>query len=156
MTGRILGIDAGERRIGIAISDPMRSFALPLNSIIADGDELDAIERLVQAEDIRELVVGLPLSLNGESTAQTHRIRDFASLLERRLALPVHFWDERLSTHEAERLAGRRRTQTGGGRAGRRGGAGRSGRRAPMPDTDAVAASIILQAYLDRLRFGAT
>ncbi len=80
--GRILGIDAGERRIGVAISDPERSFALPLNSVLADGTELDAIQRLVAAEEVAELVVGLPLSLSGEESAQTGRVREFAAQLE--------------------------------------------------------------------------
>lgn len=142
--GRILGIDAGERRVGIAISDPERSFALPLNSIIADGEEVAAISRLVKAEDVTELVVGLPLSLSGEESAQTGRVRDFALKLESELQLPLHLWDERLSTHEAQA-----RTEDMGRSRGRR----RSGRRTPPPaDTDALAASIILQAYLDRLR----
>ncbi len=142
--GRILGVDAGERRIGLAISDPERSFALPLNSILADGGEIDAIERLVGAEEATELVVGLPLSLSGEESAQTGRVREFATQLESRLKLPLHLWDERLSTHEAQA-----RTRETTRPRGRR----RSGRRAPPPaDTDALAASIILQAYLDRLR----
>lgn len=144
-TGRILGIDSGDRRIGIAISDPDRSFALPLNSILADGTEFDAIQRLVTAEEVTELVVGLPLSLSGDESAQTGHVREFAAKLESRLGLPLHLWDERLSTHEAQS----RTEDTSRGR-GRR----RSGRHAPPPvDTDALAASIILQAYLDRLRY---
>ncbi len=143
--GRILGLDAGDRRIGVAISDPNRSFALPLRSIFADGAEVEAIQRLIAAEEVSELVVGLPLSLSGEDSAQTGRVREFAAQLEARLQLPVHLWDERLSTHEAES-----RTEEGSHVRGRR----RSSRRAPPPaDTDALAASIILQAYLDRLRY---
>jgi putative pre-16S rRNA nuclease len=143
--GRILGIDAGERRIGLAISDPDRHFALPLNTILANGDEIDAIQRLTAAEEVSELVIGLPLSLSGEESAQTGRVRDFASQVESRLQMPVHLWDERLSTHEAQTLS-----QEPSRARGRR----RSGKRAPPPvDTDALAASIILQAYLDRLRY---
>jgi putative Holliday junction resolvase len=144
-TGRILGIDAGARRIGIAICDPERSFALPLNSILADGGEIEAIQRLAAAEDVSELVVGLPLSLSGEDSDQTGRVRDFAADLGSKLGMPVHLWDERLSTQEAQS-----RTEDVSRGRGRR----RSGRRAPPPaDTDALAASIILQAYLDRLRY---
>ncbi len=142
--GRILGIDAGERRIGVAISDPERSFALPLNSVLADGTELDAIQRLVAAEEVAELVVGLPLSLSGEESAQTGRVREFAAQLEARLQLPLHLWDERLSTHEAQS-----RSEDASRVRSRR----RSSRRTPPADTDALAASIILQAYLDRLRY---
>ena len=145
--GRVLGIDAGERRIGVAISDPGGSFALPLDSIPADGSELDRLAELVQREGVTALVVGLPLSLSGEASAQTERARTFASRVEQRLGLPVHMWDERLSSHEAERL-------TSGEREGRGRERGRRGaRRQPSgADTDALAASIILQAYLDSLR----
>ena len=149
--GRILGIDAGERRIGIAISDPGRSFALPLDSILADGTELDRLADLVAREGVSELVVGLPLSLSGEASAQTERARAFAEKVDQRLGLPVHMWDERLSSREAERLT----SYDGGGRGrdrGRRAG-GRGGKQSQGPDTDALAASIVLQAYLDSLRF---
>jgi len=106
---------------------------------------MEAIERLVRAEEVTELVVGLPLSLSGEDSAQTGHVRDFAAQLESRLRLPVHLWDERLSTHEAQ---GRSED------ASRARGKRRSGRHQPPPaDTDAIAASIILQAYLDRLRY---
>jgi putative Holliday junction resolvase len=141
---RILGLDAGDRRIGVAISDPDRSFALPLRSILADGRELDAIRSLAGAEDVGEVVVGLPLSLSGEDSAQTQHVRDFAARLEAHLSLPVHLWDERLSTSEAQRL---------GGDAGRSRSRRGRGKQPPPMDTDAIAASIILQAYLDRLRF---
>jgi putative Holliday junction resolvase len=139
---RILGLDAGERRIGVAISDPDRRFALPLRSIDASGGE-DAIARIVEAEEVTEIVVGLPLSLSGEASAQTERARAFGRRLEERLGLPVQFWDERLSTQEATRLGGSDR---------RRRGRERHPRRAPI-DTDSVAASVILQAFLDRMRF---
>jgi putative Holliday junction resolvase len=139
---RILGLDAGERRIGVAISDPDRRFALPLRSIEASGGE-ESIARLVEAEDVTEIVVGLPLSLSGEASAQTERARAFGRRLEERLGLPVQYWDERLSTQEAMRLGGSDR----GGR-----GRERRARRVPM-DTDSIAASVVLQAFLDRMRF---
>jgi putative Holliday junction resolvase len=146
MAGRILGLDAGDRRIGVAISDPDRSFALPLRSVLVDGHEVEALRDLVTGEDVGEIVVGLPLSLSGDDSAQTQRVREFAAGLEGALALPVHLWDERLSSFEAGRLA----TDAGARSRGRRGRA----RQQPSPvDTDALAASIILQAYLDRLRF---
>lgn len=148
--GRILGLDAGERRIGIAISDPERSFALPLDSILADGTELDRLADLAAREGVGSLVVGLPLSLSGEASAQTERARAFAVRVEQRLGLPVHMWDERLSSREAERLTSGE--GPGRGRDRSRRGA-RGGRQSPGPDTDALAASIILQAYLDSLRF---
>ena len=142
--GRILGLDVGERRIGVAVSDPDRRFALPLHSV--DGrDQRAAIQEiaaLANEDEISELVVGLPLSLSGESGIQAEKSTAFAQALEAQLGLPVHLWDERLSTQEAIRRVADERPQ---GRERR----GRTQRR-PEADTDALAASIILQAYLDR------
>lgn len=143
--GRVLGLDVGERRIGVAVSDPERRFALPLRSVERDrqSGELGAIDSLARADEVVEVVVGLPLSLSGESGPQAESTTAFARELERHLGLPVRLWDERLSTQEALRRVGdegpsrkrrRERSQTTGA------------------DTDALAASIILQAYLDRQR----
>jgi putative Holliday junction resolvase len=117
----------------------------------ADGRELERLGALIAAESITALVVGLPLSLSGEASSQTERARAFAARLEERFALPVHLWDERLSSREAERLTAGGREQRGRERRGRGGG-----RPAPGPGTDAVAASIILQAFLDSRRFERT
>ena len=142
--GRILGLDAGERRVGVAISDPDRHFAVPLRSLERDnrGSEFAALQRLIGEEEVTEVVVGLPLSLSGEAGSQAERARDFAGQLESRFQLTVHMYDERLSTQEAlhrvsdDHRRGRRERQ-----------------KPPVADTDALAASIILQAYLDRQRF---
>ncbi|HLF70523.1 MAG TPA: Holliday junction resolvase RuvX [Dehalococcoidia bacterium] len=142
-TGRILGLDFGERRIGVAISDPDARFALPLHSIdTRAGDAIGQIEALTRAEDVTAVVVGLPLSLSGDHTAQTETTIAFARDLEARLKLPVHLHDERLSTQEAMHLVS---DQPGRGRKAK----------ARDADTDALAASIILQAYLDAQRFAA-
>jgi putative Holliday junction resolvase len=125
----------------VAISDPEQRLALPLRSVLRDrrGGEYEALAKLAREEAIVAIVVGLPLGLRGEAGAQAETAQAFAAALRKKLALPVHLWDERLSTHEALRLVG-------GGRGGRR------GRPARVADTDALAASIILQAYLDRQR----
>lgn len=143
---RILGLDVGERRIGVAISDPFGSFALPLRSITRARarDDLEAIARICESEEVAEVVAGLPVSLSGDEGAQAQVTRDFAAVLEKRLGLPVRLWDERLSSREADR-----RVQDSRGRGRDR------GTRTPAVDTDAIAASIILQAYLDHLRFAA-
>jgi len=139
----VLGLDVGDRRIGVAVSDPDRRFALPLNSIDrARGGELDAIAAVVREDDVDELVVGLPLSLSGESGPQAVNATEFARSLEQRFSLPVHLYDERLSTREAER----RVTDE------RRSGGRRERSRPQQADTDAIAASIILQAFLDSHR----
>jgi putative Holliday junction resolvase len=149
--GRILGLDAGERRIGVAISDPNRSFALPLRSIQVDGSQFDGLLALVRDQEVTEVVVGLPLSLSGGASNQTERARAFASDVEAHLGVQVHLWDERLSSREAERSV--HPLSLNDEAAGGRGKARRGGKRDTSPDTDAIAASIILQAYLDRLRF---
>lgn len=149
--GRILGLDAGERRIGVAISDPGRSFALPLETVAADGREFERLAEIVAAEGVTEVVVGLPLSMSGEASGQTESARAFAREAEARLGLPVHLWDERLTSREADRLTAHPREAPGRRRSHRP----RAGRAAPRTGQDAVAASIILQAYLDSLRFEA-
>jgi putative Holliday junction resolvase len=148
-TGRVLGLDVGERRIGVAISDPERRFAVPLRSIDrreSQGHEVEAIGERARSEDVTELVVGLPLSMSGEEGTQAQVTREFADKLAV-LGMPVRFWDERLSSHEAEMYAlGPQK----GRDAGRR--SGRDKQRAREADTDAIAASIILQAFLDHER----
>jgi putative Holliday junction resolvase len=139
----LLGLDVGERRIGVAVSDPDGSFALPLRSV--DGRQpaqaMDAIRELAKQHDASEIVVGLPLSLSGSDSAQTDQIRHFAHELELSAGMPVHLWDERLSTQEAMRRVSDTPSR------------GRSRKtRQVEADTDAIAASIILQAYLDHLR----
>ena len=114
------------------------------------GSDFEALATLARDEEVAEIVVGLPLSMSGEDSAQTQRARDFAAEIERRLGLRVHLWDERLSTHEAMRLVGDEVRSGGGGRRGR----GRP--QPPAADTDALAASIILQAYLDAQRIERT
>ena len=144
-SGRLLGLDVGDRRVGVAISDPERRLAVPLHSVERDGRrlELDVLATLARQEDVTALVVGLPLTLSGEAGSQAERTRAFARDLERHIGLPVHLWDERLSTQEAQRLVAE------GGRRER----GRRGRgRTSSADLDALAASIILQSYLDSLR----
>ena len=145
--GRILGLDVGQRRIGVAVSDPDRRFALPLHSVDRKrGNEMQAIVDVVRADEIDEVVVGLPISLSGEHGPQAATTRAFADELARYLSLPVHLWDERLSTREAERLVSdEHRTGSSGRRRAERS-------RVAAADTDALAASIILQAYLDSRR----
>lgn len=138
---RIVGLDVGERRIGVAVSDATRTLARPLNVLQTtglDGNALEvvvtAIERLSAEEDgLAAIVVGLPRRLDGTPNAMTPRIERFAARLRARTALPVLFEDERLSSHEAEsRLMARE-----------------PGWRARKARLDAAAAAIILQEYLD-------
>ncbi len=143
MTGRVLGIDVGERRIGLAISDPTRTLARPLLTLTVAGAEEAVtrvaceIARLGQEEEeggIAAIVVGLPLRLDGSPTGQTPKVKAFVEALRTRTSVPIVQEDERLTSREAEsRLAERERDW-----------------RRRKARLDAAAAAIILQDYLDR------
>ena len=128
---RILGIDLGERRIGLAVSTPEGALAVPLRIIDATGPDSDAktISEIAASENVDRLVLGHPRSLDGTAGPQAQRIEAFAGTLRAASGLPVDLYDERLSTAQARRSAGA----------------------APVDD---VAAAVILQAYLDRQRSG--
>jgi putative Holliday junction resolvase len=136
--GRVLGIDAGERRVGVAMSDELRLLASPLTVLDrARGlaPVLDALAELTQREGVAQIVVGLPLNADGSQGRQARRAQDFARVASRVIGLPVQLWDERLSTREAEEIL---RAQ------------GRNLRRVRQRgELDAVAAAVILQDYLD-------
>jgi putative Holliday junction resolvase len=135
---RILGLDIGERRIGIAISDPEGRFAVPLRVLTRRGDTADEQELrdLTQAEGVELLVVGLPLSMDGSVGAQARIVQALAGRIGEATGLRIEFWDERLTSVQAERAPA--------------GGRKRGGRRPPPADDRAAA--IILQGYLDRQR----
>jgi putative holliday junction resolvase len=134
---RLLGIDFGERRIGVAAADDRTMVAVPVTTLDVRGDPVDALARLVEDERADVLVVGLPLSLTGAEGPQAQRVREVIDALSQRLSIPIETWDERLSTRQAER-----RPRSSRGR-GKRVGEAR----------DAVAAAIILQSYLDSVRY---
>ncbi len=140
--GRILGLDIGERRIGIAISTPEGRLAVPLRILEcrSDAEDARAIAEIAGAEKADVLVVGHPLSLDGSVGLQARKVQAFARLVARESGLPLELWDERLSSSQAERAPVRPRRR--GSKGGRR-------RRTPADD---VAAAIILQSYLDRQR----
>lgn len=138
---RIVGLDVGERRIGVAVSDATCTLARPLGVLKPSALERDApriaadeITRLAGEEDgVSSIVVGLPMHLDGSASPMTPRVRDFAAALGRLTELPVVFQDERLTSREAEsRLALREKSW-----------------RARKARLDAAAAAVILQDYLD-------
>jgi len=145
---RILGLDVGERRIGVAAADSETRVALPVGVVERTELAADAaaIARVMEEQKAEALVLGLPISLNGSLGPQAKVVREFGDQLSARLGLPVEYWDERLSTVEAQR---RLAPPTSRGRQSK---ASRSskGRRAPAGRLDAMAAAIILQSYLDR------
>jgi putative Holliday junction resolvase len=138
---RIVGLDVGERRIGVAVSDVTRTLARPLGVLRPAGLDVDAVRlsadeigRLAREEDgVASIVVGLPRRLDGTPNDMTRRVEQFARELEARTALPVTLQDERLSSREAEsRLALREKDW-----------------RVRKQRLDAAAAAVILQDYLD-------
>jgi len=103
--GRILGLDYGRKRIGIAISDPLGITAQPLETL-EEGDDRKAIERvacLVQCHQVGTIVIGCPLTLRGEKGHSVKMVERFIQQMEKRLSVPIVKWDERLSSAEAER-----------------------------------------------------
>ncbi len=132
--GRALGLDLGDARIGVAISDDDRRLALPLGNVRtgAPGD-LKAIAAIVHEHDVTAVVVGHPRSMSGASGPRAVKAERFAEALSAVLAIPVELQDERLSTVEAERALREAGVE---GRARRR-------------VVDRTAATVILQAWLD-------
>ena len=149
---RFLALDVGEVRIGVALSDATGFLASPYTTLHASRDEgqtFVALQRMIDETEAEILVVGLPVSLDGEIHMQGQRIQSFAERLRTSLTIPLVFWDERYSTVEAQRLL----TRSGGDevdrhpkRSGRR---GQAKRRHKGHEIDALAATVILQDYLD-------
>ena len=128
---RNLGLDIGDRRIGVALSDTLGILATPL-IIIDRKDErqdIEAIIDIINQNQVRQIVVGLPRSMDGSVGRQAEKVKDFVQSLSCHTEIPVEFRDERLTTVSAKRLM-------------------RAGKSKQTRD-DAVAAAIILQGYLD-------
>jgi putative Holliday junction resolvase len=138
---RLIGLDVGEARIGVAVSDPagILAFARKVLSRRPETQALEAIAQLVEEEEAQAIIVGLPRSLSGGLHGQAALVQAFAELLRKHVPVPIHLWDERLSTVAAEREM-------------RSAGAKRERRKTMI---DAVAAAIILQSYLDAQRLQA-
>lgn len=126
---RYLGIDYGEKRIGIAISDPGGRIAFPQKVIYNFGNKYlwKELETLLQENQILEVIVGLPLNFDGEETGQTREVRKFADQLKKVSSVPIEFENEILTTQMAEQAGVKKE------------------------HTDEAAAALILQSYLDKL-----
>ena len=140
---RVVGIDFGEKRIGVAAADDRTRIAIPVRTVEVRGDPVDDLVRIVEEERADVIVMGLPLSLTGAEGPQARRIRDVIEALITRVDIPVETWDERLTTAQAMRgnlaPAGKRKR---GGKPGP----------AADPHRDAAAAAIMLQSFMDSQR----
>ncbi|HWV55956.1 MAG TPA: Holliday junction resolvase RuvX [Longimicrobiales bacterium] len=136
---RVLGIDYGTRRVGLAISDPSGMIAQPLPALVRRAGKRPPVQRIAElalANDASAIVVGLPLAASGEEDDWTREVREFGEKLGERTGLPVHFVDERMTSARAERVVrslGLKRSE-----------------REQKTRVDTTAAMLILQAFLDQ------
>jgi putative Holliday junction resolvase len=137
---RVLALDLGKKRIGLALSDPLGFTAQGLPTLERTNlrQDLAALERLAVEREVGLILMGFPLQMSGREGRQAEYTRDFAGRLGERTGIEVRFWDERLTTVAANRVL-------------REGGVGtdRRGRAAHRLVVDKVAAQILLQSYLD-------
>lgn len=105
-SGRILAIDYGSRRMGLAVSDGLGITAQGLETLERKNKRSDfaRLERVIREYQVAEIVLGNPLRMSGEEGTQSRKVAEFAVELRRRFELPVHLWDERLTSSEANRL----------------------------------------------------
>lgn len=129
---RIVGIDLGERRIGVAAADDRMNVAVPVATVDAGKDQVATVSKIVADQRADEAVIGLPLSMSGAIGPQAEKVLAVVDALRERLGITIHTWDERLTTVQAGRTGAKR----GGGAASR----------------DAAAAALLLQAFLDSRR----
>jgi putative Holliday junction resolvase len=135
MNGRVIALDIGEKRIGVATCDPLRITVRPVGVVQAEPKEraLAELQRIVRDEEAVLIVAGLPLTLRGEKGPQARRVLDFIESLRDVVDVPIELRDERYTSAEAERIIAER----GGKRKKRKRG-----------DVDEIAATLILQDYL--------
>lgn len=136
-TGKVLGLDVGDRRIGVAVCDPLRLAARPLTTVVRGGRDRDNWEefaRILHREEIVEIVCGVPLHMNGDEGEQARRTRRWAKRFLAAMqeatgeTIPLHFQDERLSSFAADEILAATGSKT---------------------SQDAVAAAVVLQSWLD-------
>ena len=138
---RILAIDYGERRVGVAISDPTATIAQPLPTLLRRAGKRPPVGKILEIiaeHDVSEIVVGLPLDLSGEDSDWTREVRAFAQKLQERSALPVSLLDERMTSVRAEKAVrelGLKKSE-----------------REQKERIDSAAALLLLQMFLDRKR----
>jgi len=133
--GRILGIDHGDKRLGLAISDPLHMIASPYKTLIVQSENqiISELHEVVKAKEVDIVVVGLPIGMKGQETEQSKHVRKFAQLLEQE-GFQIVLEDERLTSVSAKRSLHEQNIRTGHNKQ----------------RVDQVAAAILLQQYLDK------
>jgi len=137
MLNRILAIDYGDKKVGLALSDPMKIIAKPYKTITNDSKEslLNDIIQIIQLKYVNEIVVGLPKTLKNTYSKQTYKVKDFIDYITVSLDINVVIVDERLSSIEAKRSLIAQGIKTGHNKK----------------DVDMTAAALFLQNYLDKI-----
>jgi putative Holliday junction resolvase len=132
---RIMGLDVGERKIGISLSDPTFSIALAHKVYRRSSmkEDLEEFKKIVENYDIKEIVIGLPKNLNGTIGKKAKEIMNFSEEIEKYTLIPIVLWDERFSTNEAHRILEMAQIK----------------HKKRRPLLDMMASQIILQGYLD-------
>jgi putative holliday junction resolvase len=130
--GRILALDYGQKRIGLAISDEAHVTAQPLDAFPRTNrrNDITRLRALIREQDVSEIVIGHPFHLDGSASEMSAEVRRFAERLRKHLSLPIHFVDERLTSWDAENV----RAETGSSK-----------------DRDSLAAAIILRDFLTKV-----
>ncbi len=99
-----MAIDFGEKRIGIALTDPLRIFARPFVVVFNTEKKFEEINKIIREEQVGEIILGLPQNLQGEDTKKTLEVRDFKEELSQHVSIPIKFWDESYTTADANKL----------------------------------------------------
>lgn len=136
--GRVLSIDYGKKRIGLALSDPMKQIASPLKVVQAGKNEKETIELLLREFEMHNLdviLIGLPLHLSNQESELSAIVRKLKTALEKKISIPIILWDERLSSKQVERVMIQ----------------GKVKRKKRSKHVDMLSATLILQSYLDTL-----
>lgn len=137
--GRLLAIDYGEKRLGLAISDPNQIISKPLKTIILTDSQYiyNELEKIISDYEIQKLIIGLPLGMDGKNTQQTSKVEAFKENLQNKISIPVILFDERLSSVSAKKSLISQGIKTGHNKS----------------KIDQTAAAIFLQHFLDTLNY---
>ena len=137
--GRLLAIDYGEKRLGLAVSDPNQIISKPLKTIILSDSQYiyNELEKIISDYEIQKLIIGLPLGMDGKNTQQTSKVEAFKEDLQNKISIPVILFDERLSSVSAKKSLISQGIKTGHNKS----------------KIDQTAAAIFLQHFLDTLNY---